>query len=87
MLTLFCGIGHAKPFNRTSMELKHVECSLQNAIYIAFNRTSMELKPASDLRTAGGYIAFNRTSMELKPLRACVSQKLPAILLIEPVWN
>ena len=32
------------PFNRTSMELKHVFCVQEAARYPAFNRTSMELK-------------------------------------------
>ena len=56
------------PFNRTSVELKPLPCTVRRLSNRSFNRTSVELK--HDLRSGlGKYrFAFNRTSVELKLL-------------------
>ena len=63
------------PFNRTSMELKHI--TPIGAVYareFTFNRTSMELKHAfTNVKPRGCAVTFNRTSMELKPLEVSTS--------------
>ena len=74
-------------FNRTFMELKHVEILAALMISFGFNRTFMELKQTQVRQNHQKMHRFNRTFMELKPMTNVLQVTFDNIVLIGPSWN
>ena len=73
-------------FNRTILELKHINDPGNVLGYYAFNRTILELKQGFCGVVRSLNFPFNRTILELKQQSGKERLKL-YILLIEPFWN
>jgi len=68
------------PFNRTIVELKHVDIQMSAKVEHSFNRTIVELKPGSLSDNQSDSRTFNRTIVELKlrpTARSSLSQTYP----------
>ena len=73
-------------FNRTYLELKHVQNGYAGSSVAAFNRTYLELKLEAGAPFHSVQNAFNRTYLELKHV-GTTFKEITWGLLIAPIWN